>query len=173
MNRNQKMSKAHKRSTFYSFDMVVYQLDDMDTIAYSAKGRLCEALMLLPRDVVDFLADKCTFICQDPSSDFAEYFSFENMAFKKRTAEGESKTGFIPINPMLWNKKKIQIDFAIAHEVAHAYLGHKKATLEDTESAVGRAQEVAADDQAIKWLKQHYPEKELIKLTYIERGIIK
>lgn len=173
MNKKQKNLIGRNRNKSYSIDMVAYQLDDMDTISDSTKSYLFEALSLLPRDVVDFLANEYTFICQDSMVDFAEHWTFDAMAFKKRGSENESKTGFILINPILWGTKKIQITFSIAHEVAHAYLGHKKATMEDTEPTVGRAQEVAADSQAIKWLKRHYPEKELVKMTYIGRGMIK
>ena len=51
------------------------------------------------------------------------------MEWAKSPHSGRKK-GFILLNMNLWKKKKIEIDFIIAHESAHAFKRHIK-TMDD------------------------------------------
>ena len=66
-----------------------------------------------------------------------------------------------------WEMKQIEIDFSIAHEVAHAYFKDEISSFDDMDEKIRMPREIQADKTAVKWLRTSYDEKDLRKLcTY-------
>ena len=88
-------------------------------------------------------------------------------ALGKELSLRENKASLIILNPRIggktWEKlSDEELAMAVAHEIAHAYLGHKISTSKEKNQTI----ELAADKQAIAWLKPHWKKRQLIKYAY-------
>ena len=151
MKLSKKAIKEFKQDGSYSPESINSRLDTgRDLIPDEAKESLSNALSLLPEKVIDFVIDNCIFIsiCLK-----CLYFPFDHPFFK-------DEIGFILLDTYIWGTSKSKRDFAIAHEVAHAYSKHKiKSSKEEMDK-----QEEEADILAIKWLSEHYELKILKRI---------
>jgi len=146
-------NKANK----YSPERVWDALDMGGMNTPNVECLMTKALALLPEEVVDFVAKNVAILSESDSGSGA-YWSFEHFFLKK-------KKGFVLLNADLWKKSKEQIAFTVAHEVAHAYLGHNAATYEEVGEKISLENEIEADKQAIKWLSDEFDSKKLLKLA--------
>lgn len=123
-------------------------------VSKDARQKLMDAIMFLPTEVENFIVKNYVFISRDSKRAIATHFSFDEVWFK-------NKKGFILIDTGLWNKSEKEITFTVAHEIAHAFLGHGVKTLSKNLSS---KEEKEADRTAVKWLSKHYKKDELLKL---------
>lgn len=154
-----KLSKREKNiEEYYSPEMIDYNMEYSETIPYYARFPLSKALSLLPHKVIDYIVENYIFISEDKDEKGC-HWTFDCIWFKNRV-------GFILLATNLWDKEIIQIDFTIAHEVAHAWKKHKILNLEDTEVKKGIKREKEADKLAVEWLKKYYNVKSLKIFCY-------
>lgn len=146
-------NKANKYSPERVWDAL-----DMGGINMSdVEAPIAKSLALLPEEIVDFVAKNVAILSESDSAGGA-YWSFNHFFLK-------NKKGFVLLNSDLWKKSKAQIAFTIAHEVAHAYLGHNKTTYDEAKEKFALKKEREADRQAIKWLSDEFDSKKLLKLA--------
>lgn len=120
----------------------------------SAGQKLMTVLFLLPSRVRDFITKNYVFISRNPNREAATHFSFKEVWFK-------NKKGFILIDAGLWEKDNTEIALTIAHEVAHAFLGHG---VKSFGTDLSSKEEKQADRTAVKWLSKHHKKEDLMKL---------
>ena len=154
---NQTTAKQFKRlkeeheAWEYSPEGIDYRFAGVHGIEGEEKrGMFFGALSKLPRKIVDY-AVNYLFVDATQGGDNANYY--DSKSFKKYR-------GVIRFEPGVWNKSLKKIEEIIAHEIAHAYLRHEFG-MHHT-----RANELAADELASKWLgrKIDYYEKLFKKL---------
>lgn len=141
------------KDNLYSPEGIDYSLDSIRTEAF--RSYLAKGLSLLPHEVIDYIIENFVFSCQDKKQT-GECIFFDAYDLK-------NKKGLIILYPELYNKKDIEINFTIAHETAHAYLGHNQTKHEDTDIKISGKKEVMADNTAIKWLSKYYKKSDLEK----------
>ena len=118
--------------------------------------RLFFLLAYLPKEIVDFVEEKCAILTiDDDDREYASHWDLDSFVFK-------NKTCLIILNANIWKKKGPSLVMAVAHEVAHAYLRHKIRVPENQ----WLRNERAADKQAIAWLKPHWKKQRLIKFAF-------
>jgi len=132
----------------YKPEEIDYELGYENSIPESVRTPLAQALSFLPEDVIDFAIEKCFFACMDEDQ-LGMHMSTKDFRMNR-------KSDIITLPARLWSKNKKAIAFAVAHEVAHAYKKHGFRRFEDTDAAVVRRNEKAADSQAIRWLRNHF-----------------
>ncbi len=100
------------------------------------------AIAKLPKEVIDFVFKYYYFSLITPKI-FGRCLSFLPLIRAK-------KKGMILFTEAIWKKSQTFISFIIAHEVAHACLGHVGGNDVHTEKSL-KKQEKEADKLAIKW----------------------
>lgn len=126
------------------------EVSDMLNMSGLIDERLIDIIALLPKSVVDFIESNCVILAILEGE--GTHWNLDDDIFAH-------KKSLIIINSSVWDKTEQQIVFTVAHEVAHAYLGHKiKVDGKDLK------QEKAADNQAIKWLSNYWTREELLKI---------
>lgn len=139
---------------YYSADSVSYMLDMGGLI----EERAIDALALLPQSIVDFAVENCTILTIKPDED-GVHWNLNAKIFK-------DKKSLIILNPNLWEMEWPKVVLVIAHEIAHAYLGHTIWMCSDKDPK----HEKAADTLAVKWLAGHWKKEELTKFcAYLGR----
>ena len=134
---------------FYTPQQVSYMFDTSDVI----NRRVYDALALLPKEVVDFVYEKCAIVTMEEEE--GNHWNLDSELFK-------DKTELIILNSHIWDFEWPKTALIIAHEVAHAFLGHKTRS----DQGKDRPQELAADEQAVTWLSVHWEREALLKLCY-------
>lgn len=142
---------------------IIYEMDNVLTIPDFAMGPITKTLALLPEEVTDFIINNFTFLVAGDETETGSCWHFEDCCFL-------NKKGFILLNHNLWSKTEIEISQTIAHEVAHAFLGHKKFTDSDFDIVASIEREKEADNQAIEWLSKHYSKEDLVKNAVYLQG---
>lgn len=155
----------------YTPEAIDYSLGNPDSVPEHARLPLAKALSLLPHDVIDYITENYIFITEDEKGG-GSHWLLDDIPFRikikgdpKRgfTDYDKSRVGFILLNTDFWNKKPMEINFTIAHEVAHAFKKHIN-PLNFDNFARAIEQELEADKQAVEWLSKHYKKETLKKL---------
>ena len=146
-------NKANK----YSPEEVWNVLDVSGMNAYDVECHIAKSLAPLPEEIVDFVAENVVILSESISAG-GTYWNFNDFYLK-------GKKGFILLNADLWKKSKAQIAFTVAHEVAHAYVGHSTDFCIKGEEEVALKKERDADKLAMKWLSDEFDSKKLLKLA--------
>jgi hypothetical protein len=133
---------------------------NMFTVCHEKAGMtIVNVLSLLPKEIVDFVADNIAIIA-GYETEGGSYWNFKHFCFKK-------KKGFLWLDANLWGKPRTEIVYTIVREVAHAYLGHNTNSREEVEFGLDNIikEEGDADRLAIGWLAGEIDGKKLLKFA--------
>lgn len=106
------------------------------------KRLIAQALLLLPKDIVNYLTQKCWFLS---STDDSWAYAFNGNDVLNQH--------FIFLSDELLAQDREQITYTILHEVGHIILGHKNSIGYKQTKMEIRRQEKAADEFAKMFLK--------------------
>jgi len=132
-----------ERMKWRTLEEVDYLFGGINSLSNEFRVILARAMCKIPRNIVEWAADKLLFIS---SSD--EYFAF---ALSKK--EWKHKTGFIFLSECLKYESEEKQAFTIAHELAHHKLKHKTPIFSNLTEEETKRQEDEADALANKWLR--------------------
>jgi len=133
--------RGYGMSDRYTLNEVRPMMGGEHNIREEHYGDVISVLSRLPKDVIDYIIDNIYITtCIGGTGEFIPYETLKR--FK----------GVILLCHTLWEKGQGEIDFTIAHQVAHAYLNHKTSTpLSPLSKEEGLQQEAQADEKAVEW----------------------
>ena len=102
--------------------------------SFQMKRSVCETLVKMPKEIVDFTTENCWFF---GSMEDAWAFTFTGKDLKEKH--------LIFLSDDLLNQDQRQIQYSIAHEIGHVVLKHRNSILERQTKEEIRQQEKEAD----------------------------
>lgn len=107
------------------------------------KELICETLLLMTPEVVEFVTQNCWFV-----SSFEDAYAF---AF---TGNDLKNQHLIFLSDELLDQDENQIYYSIAHEIGHVILGHRNSVLVTQSKEEVKQQEREADEFARKYVSR-------------------
>lgn len=149
-----------KNKKYYSAESVSYALNMSGLLNEQA----ADALRYLPKEVVDFVAEKCALLevggDWNGDGDSASHWNLNDDIFKE-------KERLIIFDARIWREDPLRYTVIVTHEVAHAFLGHEIKT-----DGRDLKQEKAADMWTVKCLSIHWPKEEILKYCNYLNGVV-
>ncbi len=126
----------------YTLEEINYAFGGVHALGDQQLRDVVMVLSRLPVGVVDFVTENIYLSSCYGRGGAAEFIPHDFLKTKK---------GTILFCFTLWDDDQADVDFTIAHEIAHAFLGHKTPVLGLISSEEYEQQEMQADELAIEW----------------------